>query len=415
MPIVPSPVEAAPPRLAAPPPPEIAARIAELRARPDAMADGIDPEDFGSWDEVAEFLDGHASAEPVALGPDDLHPGAAAPVLMRQAKARNKSTVSTRGHDRAVARARPGPAAPVRVRPGMAHLVRPGVSLGPPRRLIVRLHRPTSIDVSEAKFRRQARGLGKCVGEQLAQVRRAYALAYALCTAARSEIAAMQRQPENIEILWHASLRLERAAPAYWFGEDYEKRTIQNVALDVGEILRNWERAFIAGFRGHLPVFIRCKSVAPLFGDPPARHIAKNTIELMPSYFQLTPAKQAITLLHEMGHHSTAALRPRDERHRLCVGGWNRKENICYRDNAEVSTFGQTFFSSNPRRLAIAATEGDGSARKTALNNVDNYVCYMWNRFADHGEDMLEVLPPGAKPARPSGTGKPTGHGKPVG
>ena len=153
-------------------------------------------------------------------------------------------------------------------------------------------------------------------------------------------------------------------------------------------------------------MFIRRKEIEPVFGDPPARHIARNTIELMPDYFDLTPAEQAVSLLHEMGHWAIGMTAPRDERDDLCSGGWNREENMCYRDVAAITDMDSRFRSGNPRTLAIAADRGSGHALGVALNNIDNYVCWMWNRFNDHQTAVMRLLPPGAKPL-PRDEGKP--------
>ena len=68
----------------------------------------------------------------------------------------------------------------------------------------------------------------------------------------------------------------------------------------IDDMLTEWSMAFSGGFRDILPVFIRCKSKNGVGGGP-ARHIVKNTIELFPRYFDMPPAKQSITMLHEMG------------------------------------------------------------------------------------------------------------------
>jgi hypothetical protein len=75
-----------------------------------------------------------------------------------------------------------------------------------------------------------------------------------------------------------------------------------------------------------------------------------------------------------------------------------------------VNGWDDLFSGGNPRILAEAATRGNGSARTTLINNIDNYLCYMWNRYADRGERTMYLLTEGAKQAKPASSG----HSKPV-
>jgi hypothetical protein len=129
------------------------------------------------------------------------------------------------------------------------------------------------------------------------------------------------------------------------------------------------------------PVFVRCKK-AGCVGGGPARHLLRNTIEFCRPYFKdFSESERAQTTLHEMGHWLYGiATKPRDERSSHCSGGWNAKENMCYRQKPRPA-LGTTFSGGNPRNLALAI---DASVHKTtllrvALNNVDNYVSWMWN------------------------------------
>lgn len=203
-------------------------------------------------------------------------------------------------------------------------------------------------------------------------------------------------------LLWHASDKHEEASLAYWFGADYSPSRTNQVLTKIESVLTEWSLAHCAGFRGLLPVWIRCKS-RDNDSATPARHLVANTIELFPRYFRMSQRKRWVTMLHEMGHRSTGLLTPRDERHDLCAGGWNRKENMCYRNHNDVDDqTDKRFVGGNPRNLAIAAQGGNKDARKTALNNIDNYVCYMWNRHRDHKDNILYILPPQTKePIRP--------------
>lgn len=284
----------------------------------------------------------------------------------------------------------------------MSSLMTPGRYNGDPWRHVSTKDFPREIDPTVAKFRRQKRGIGKCTGNKLKDVMRAYSNAYYYAESARQEVSAIRHSPDA-ELLWHASYKYETASLAYWFGADYNSRQINHMLTKIESILTEWSMAFCGGFRGLLPVWIRCKSKNGVGGGP-ARHLVANTIELFPLYFSMSQQKRQITMLHEMGHRSTALTTPRDERHDLCTGGWNRKNNMCYRDPDDVdktsSEKNRMFQAGNPRELAIAATGGNLDARKTALNNIDNYVCYMWNRHRDHKVSMLYMLPPGTKAPR---------------
>ncbi len=288
----------------------------------------------------------------------------------------------------------------------ISSLMTPGQYNGDPWRNVSTKDLPREIDPTVTKFRRQKRGIGKCTGNKLKDVMRAYSNAYYYAESARQEVSAIRHSPDA-ELLWHASYKYETASLAYWFGADYSPRQINRMLTKIESILTEWSLAFCGGFRGLLPVWIRCKSKNGVGGGP-ARHLVANTIELFPLYFTMSPQKRQITMLHEMGHRSTALTTPRDERHDLCSGGWNRKNNMCYRDPNDVDVVvddsgrqkNRMFQAGNPRELAIAATGGNLGARKTALNNIDNYVCYMWNRHRDHKVSMLYMLPPGTKAPR---------------
>lgn len=84
-----------------------------------------------------------------------------------------------------------------------------------------------------------------------------------------------------------------------------------------------------------------------------------------------------------------------------------RSTSPCYLD--------QILASGRPRSLAVGANERVEGARAAALNNIDNYLSYMWNRMADHDFDMLVVVDDDrvAGTSKPASTGR--GKGKPVG
>ena len=391
---------------------EFKARLKAHLAKGEGPDETLDPDIFDDWEDAADLLK-HFKTAP-AQNVTRTHLAG----TRRRAKPRARTTVKTSGKTRAHAKARkvpakkkatrtaPSKATPKRAAATMSQLVRPGVSLGPPRRIIGARFITPEVDVTEAKFRRQRVGIGKCTGSKLKDVRRAFAFSYMMLECAKEEVRAIKRSPTDARILWHASQEFEEASLGYWFGENYNQRDTMTMLHKIDDMLSEWSMAYCGGFRDILPVFIRCKSKNGVGGGP-ARHIVKNTIELFPRYFGMEKAKQSVTMLHEMGHRCKSLLKPRDERHDLCTGGWNKKKNMCYRDTGDVEHWEDIFRGGNPRILAEAATDGRGSAKKALLNNIDNYVCYMWNRYVDHGERTMFVLSEGAKQAKPKPSGKP--------
>jgi len=289
--------------------------------------------------------------------------------------------------------ARTAPSRPI------SSLMSPGLYNSDPWRRVGLKPMTREIDPTTAKFRRQTRGVGKCTGTKLKQVTSAFGNSYFFAECARQEVAAIRRSTDAM-LLWHASYKHPEASLAYWFGADYSPSQINKMLAKIESILTEWSLAHCAGFRDLLPVWIRCKSKNGV-GTGPARHLVKNTIELFPRYFEMSQNRRTITMLHEMGHRSTGLLTPRDERHDLCEGGWNKKENMCYRNSRDVDDQkDKIFVEGNPWNLADAATNGNTSARKTALNNIDNYVCYMWNRHRDHKYNIMYFMPPDTKEPR---------------
>jgi len=397
---------------------EFKARLKARRARGDGPDEALDPEVFDDWEDAADLLKHYRSAEIQTLSRASLAGTRA------RARPRPRTTVKTSGKTSAFAKARKVPArkkatrtaprkkTPTRAALTLSQSVRPGVSLGPPRRFIGYRFITPEVDVRQAKFRRQRVGIGKCTGDKLKDVKRAFANSYMMLECAKIEVRKIRQNPTDARILWHASKEFEEASLSYWFGENYSQRETMTMLHKIDDILTEWSMAYCGGFRDILPVFIRCKSKNGVGGGP-ARHLVKNTIELFPRYFNMTRQRQTVTMLHEMGHRCKSLLKPRDERHDLCSGGWNSKENMCYRTVSEIQDdWNDIFTSGNPRILARAATDGNGSAKKTLLNNIDNYVCFMWNRCVDHGEQTLRLLSEGAKQARPKSSGKP--KSKPV-
>ena len=399
------------------------AHVKALRAKHGGPPDDIKAEDFDDLADLDDFFKHHDSVEDVTLtavdvaaqmnaiardtpAPKSMSNAMAARLARQKAEARKAS-------QRTSPRSRPKPARRSNTsKPPsstFSDLVQPGVYTGADPWQLIR-SRPVGpeIDPNTPKFRRQRVGVGKCTGNKLKAVKRAYLNAYCLVEGARREVQAISRSPDA-RVLWHASVRYEQATLAHWFGADYSAAQMNRMLVKIEAILTEWSLAFCAGFRGMLPVWIRCKSVNAPGKTTVARHLVKNTIEIMPIYFNRSRQQQTVTLLHEMGHRSTALLKPRDERHALCSGGWNAKNNMCYRDRDDVDDPGEhrLFLEGNPFALARAAESGNTGARKTALNNIDNYVCYMWNRQRDHGLNQMYLLEPGAKPARTQRDSKP--------
>ena len=157
---------------------EFRARLAARMKHGEVPGETLDPNIFDSWEE-AEDLVKHYKAAPVEpLGHRDIAGS------RRRAKVRRRTVVRTsraRVHAAArkpktrkaetkvpvarhvaPARVKTGASkSPTRVPSTMAQLVRPGLSLGPPKRFIGLRFITPDIDVSEAKFRRQRVGIGK--------------------------------------------------------------------------------------------------------------------------------------------------------------------------------------------------------------------------------------------------------------
>lgn len=209
---------------------------------------------------------------------------------------------------------------------------------------------------------------------------------------------------------------------AFWFGdanagggEDDFRERLGIVYLTI----KHWSIRFRTGFYypADIPVYIRCRNNWHI--DPYAIHASLNVITLYGDWFDVPSGDwgRAIILLHEMGHLSLSGIKflpvpglfgatvsqialltegPRDRRHEVCT----RYENQCYGspDPLELGAFqppqiydGQAS-GINPRRL-VARFEavGSGEARRDMLHNIDNYVCYMYNRWVDRNYCRVEV------------------------
>jgi len=260
---------------------------------------------------------------------------------------------------------------------------------------------------------------GSCNQTRRFQVRQAYNLAYRVIRAAEAEIdhLAAQVLPLNRRLLWEASEVINDNAPAvfqkayslgFWFGQasapDFSYRVHK-----VQTRIRAWSRCFREGFSASGPVLILCKKKGESCPKSiAARHIFKDTISLCPRWWTYSAEERALTLLHEMGHYSGGDIyHPRDERSSdYCSGGWNLAKNMCYRTSRVYGkgTCTQTddscpngvYTFGNPRELAKAFQKGSKVAMAILLNNVDNYICWMWNRWIARGT-CIQTVSPGSK------------------
>ncbi len=396
----------------------------------DALGEGVDtiePWEVTTVQELVELANEMASAEVIsgsggggsraapaaAVG----EPAARPTVAVRPGGGSGPRTrgarppVRTSGH-------RPQPRPPSK---GGAITTRPPVTVRrtgrpTPSEHVVLRHPPWEVDPSAARFRTQRRAAGSCTGRNFERARDAFFHAFELCSTARHELRWLEARRDRQAGLWNAFHGRREASLGFWFGETVPTRgNLSYTIRRISTVLAAWNRAFEVGFRGNRPVFLRCKVAEPLAGNPAARHVARNTIELMPRFFrQAIGERRSITMLHEMGHWCIGATKPRDERNSLCSGGWNRNENMCYRQGGAIDGPDDVFTGGNPRALALAYDGGNAKAKTVALNNIDNYVSYMWNRFVDRGHSVLDIMesasPP--KPAKPASTTGP--RSKPV-
>jgi acyl carrier protein len=404
---------------------DFAAVMATLQEEVGTEIDTVEPWEVGTVQDLVQLVNEMATAEVVAAGP------IRAPVTDGDGASRARPNPAQRGHR---PQARPGtttttvrpptrttsrrpqarPPSQTRTREierpvGVRMKDRRDAGPGP---IIVLRAPPSELDPSAARFRTQRRAVGSCTGQRLQMVRNAYLRAFEVCGSARNELRWLEQRRGKEATLWNAFHTRPEASLGYWFGETVPTRgNLRYTIQRIGRVIRAWTRCFDVGFRGNLPVFIRCKVAEPLAGDPAARHVARNTIELMPRFFrQAIPERRALVMLHEMGHWSIGATEPRDERYSLCTGGWNANENMCYRQGGVIGSMTDVFTGGNPRALAEAYDGGNSRAKTVALNNIDSYVSYMWNRFVDRGHSVLDVVEAGGsgKPAPSSGrTSKP--------
>jgi hypothetical protein len=173
---------------------------------------------------------------------------------------------------------------------------------------------------SRSQFRTQKMAVGKCTGQKLEEIKSAFGVAYKICAAAEREVSHISKLTADRQAFyWNSYNSRRESSLGYWFGETTPLKNIKYVLTEIIRTLKAWEKAFRKGFWGKQPVFVRCKTVNAV-GNPPARHLVRNTIEICPPFFkQPSFVQRAITILHEMGHwlHGSAT-KPRDERCSIC-------------------------------------------------------------------------------------------------
>jgi hypothetical protein len=266
------------------------------------------------------------------------------------------------------------------------------------------------IDTEPAKFRYTDWGLGRCTGSRYDTVYTAFKAAYRRLRAAERDMEYLLQQPiSDQKELWHGSAHWPASHPelslAFWFGAA-NQMSFEHRRDMVYDVIRQWSKAFRHGYRWyHKPIFIFCRKKGWLPKGVYARHFPRDILDLGSGWFESNQNDQIQYLLHEMGHYSGGSLLyPRDERNPLCTGSWGEGDgDICYGTThlpvAVPPGFSHPLFDhGNPRNLVEAFEDGNGSysyrfeVMQDFLNNIDNYVCYMWNRWADRGSCILKTL-----------------------
>jgi hypothetical protein len=255
------------------------------------------------------------------------------------------------------------------------------------------------------QYRRVSIGRNKCKGNnKVALIREAYAEAYLRVRAAELEF---NRWAEYAESQAHLAEPLRNALKsscwkadsqgfstsfqtlAYWFG--LPESPYLNLRFEtLHQSLKLWSYRFRNGFRKNgKPVRINCGPWG--YQDRPAWHISKNTIKLFPIWFGLSKGKRIATMIHEMCHHAFGSVvHPRDEHDSVCTGGadiFGNEIDTCYRG----SLFNDEWYiGGNPRSLAEKFdSNGTTDTRTKMMNNIDNFVCYVVNRWHNRGLCML--------------------------
>ena len=272
-------------------------------------------------------------------------------------------------------------------------------------------------------YRRSRIAPGHCHGGFADAVWRAFRIAYQLIRTADVELRYWFE--EN-----HAGVNLDDAREfwrysatgqpectlEYWFG-DADAEGFGERFGTVYNTIKSWSRCFRRGFYYPIyqPVYIRCRGDKDL-GDTIAVHASLNVITLYADWFtEGSEWWRALVLLHEMGHLSGSSLffmfpgffglgvgqgitlteGPRDRRNSRC-DGWS--ENKCYavasdanQHSSRATLINTNQIPPNPRRLVEDFEAGSKEARRDMLGNIDNYVCYMQNRWVDRDYRRVQV------------------------
>lgn len=314
-----------------------------------------------------------------------------------------------------------------------------GFTTGPLADTVIPTPTDWKVDHSESRFR--INPITGCTKSRLTKLKAAWVVAYDAVRSAEREVAYIANyfNSGTQRLLWDASGgNHEQCSLAFWFGKSSEPDFADRLH-HVNRVIRRWSRAFREGFykSNKKPVLIKCKTLNCAFGA--ARHVVRNYIELCGQWSKdKDPSKRAIRLMHEMGHFADGdAYHPRDEKYKdLC---FSSNTSRCYRgvqsqalrhkdidkalswrkavlksDSEAGESTGLLFnfvantkkgeasagARNNPRVLIREYERPDISAsdkaevQETFLNNIDNYVCYMWNRWVDREYRRLEPIGP---------------------
>jgi hypothetical protein len=271
-------------------------------------------------------------------------------------------------------------------------------------------------------LRRSHLGVGSCSDAEFDIIRIAYRIAAQVVRAADEELRFwFEEQPTNINearAFWDFSVSgRDECSLSHWFGASDAPRFGERFG-NVYSTIKSWSYRFRHGFYGpgtHRPVYFRCRQDRQ--PDYLAVHASLNVITLYGPWFDLnTPWERAVVIIHEMGHLSRSGLQwvipgligmgvgtgvmlthgPRDRRNVVCEG---YSENKCYgfADNDDFANPFNPFQSDsilvgpNPRALAVEFNAGGSEARRDMMDNIDIYVCYMWNRWVDRGYCRVEA------------------------
>jgi len=251
---------------------------------------------------------------------------------------------------------------------------------------------------------------GACYGSQLVKDR--FELAYQVLRSAELEVLGYLEYWENqeaLEWLWSARETYDQSTLEYWFGRA-SSRWFRSRLATVAITLSNWSACFRHGFYGfHKPVFLRCY---PNNGSNAGFHAEPNVVTLARPWFEIADkygsmntaqieAEQVFTVIHEMGHYSGAGgvsytnhfwinawagliAAPRDRQNDVCGGK-------CYQGSTSNFSAKPLYGGGAPHDLVVKFESGNDDAGEDMLDNIDNYVSYMWNRWIDRNYGEFKI------------------------